>query len=781
MRFLSRSASSVGSVICLLPPAAHPSHRQAPPKNTAPRAAHLTRGLFGAIFTPDQANNQGDTHERHPMDHARQIAADLEIHPEQAAAAIALFDEGNTLPFIARYRKERTGGLDEEQLRDIKKSLEALRALDDRRRTVIAQIERQGHMTPELHQQLLAADSLTVLEDLYRPYKPKRKTRADIARDKGLQPLADLILAQVDSRDSLEELVAPFLNDEVTTVDEALAGARDIVAQTISDHPTVRQATRDRALRWSVLQAERKDREQEDDAEDTYRIYYDFKGKVPRLQPHQILAIDRGDAEGMLRVRVEVADRDWRQGVGSTFRPDHRSPFHEQLLLSAEDAAERLLLPAIERDVRRNLTGRAQAHAIRVFADNVAALLSQPPLPAQTVLGIDPGFRTGCKVAVVDGSGRAVATETIYPHEPQARWDDALQRLKALVERYGVTLLVIGNGTASRETERLAAELIREVDALRYLMVDETGASVYSASPLAAAELPHLDVSLRGAVSIARRAQDPLAELVKIDPKSLGVGMYQHDLNQTELEETLVQVVESVVNRVGVALNTASAALLAHVAGIGPTLADRIVAHRDAHGPFPTREALKAVRGIGPKTFEQAAGFLRIRGGVQPLDASAIHPESYAVAEAVLALAGLTIHTPPAERPEPLIALLEEFPLDELAGELDVGLPTLHDIIAQLVRPGRDPREDLPAPILRSDVLTMEDLRPHQRLKGTIRNVVDFGAFVDIGVKHDGLLHRSQIPAGQALQVGDVIEVEVLNIEIERGRIGLGWPSRKPQ
>jgi uncharacterized protein len=425
--------------------------------------------------------------------------------------------------------------------------------------------------------------------------------------------------------------------------------------------------------------------------------------------------------------------------------------------------------------VRRNLTERAEAHAIRVFASNLRALLSQPPLSGHTVLGIDPGFRTGCKAAVVDPSGKVMDTSTIYPHAPQSRWDEAKESLKRLVKQHDVTLIAIGNGTASRETEQLAAELIRDVETLRYLMVDETGASVYSASPLAGDELPDIDVSLRGAVSIARRVQDPLAEMVKIDPRSLGVGMYQHDINQKELEDALDEVVESVVNSVGVDLNTASPALLTHVSGIGPTLAERIVAHRDAKGRFASREAIKEVQGIGPKTFEQAAGFLRIRDGENPLDASAIHPESYNVAETVLSIADMTGSIPPAERAPVLVSLLEEWPLDELARELEVGLPTLADIFKQLVQPGRDPRQDLPEPILRSDVLKMEDLRPHLRLKGTVRNVVDFGAFVDIGVKQDGLLHRSQIPADVVVQVGDVIEVEIVNIDQERERISLGW------
>jgi uncharacterized protein len=742
------------------------------------------------------------------MNYAQRIAAELDIRPQQAEATIALFDEGNTLPFIARYRKEQTGMLDEQHLRRLKSLLDRLRTLEDRRQTIMASIEAQGKLTPELRERLLAASSLTELEDLYRPYKPKRRTRADVAREKGLQGLADLILEQPRTDETVDQIAAPFLSDEVPTVQEALAGARDIVAQTISDHPDVRQLTREKALRSSVLRSERKDPDEASgdggDPRGTYQIYYDFKLKAKRLRPHQILAINRGEAEDVLRVSVEVPERDWRAGIGSTFRPRYGSPLDAQFVLAIEDAAQRLLLPAIERDVRRHFTERAEAHAIRVFANNVRALLSQPPLAGHTALGIDPGFRTGCKVAVVDPSGKVLDTATIYPHEPQGRWEEALGSLKELVEAHGVTVIAIGNGTASRETERLAAELIGRVEsglapdcesgasgvghesgasgavrALRYLMVDETGASVYSASPLARAELPELDVSLRGAVSIARRVQDPLAELVKIDPRSLGVGMYQHDVSQSELNDALDGVVESVVNSVGVDLNTASPALLTHVAGIGPTLAKRIVAHREAEGRFSTREAVKEVSGIGPKTFEQAAGFLRIRDGENPLDASAIHPESYDVAETVLDIAGLTTETPPGERAQTLLKLLGEWPVDELARELEVGVPTLADIFKQLVQPGRDPREDLPAPILRSDVLTMEDLTPHMRLKGTVRNVVDFGAFVDIGVKNDGLLHRSQIPAEAALQVGDVIAVEVLKVEEERGRISLGWAGSR--
>jgi len=715
------------------------------------------------------------------MNHTQQIATQLNLRSEQVAAAIELLDGGNTLPFIARYRKEVTGGLDEEQIRQLGKLLARLRTLDERRQTVMATIEAQGKLTPELRQQLLAADTRTALEDLYQPYKPKRSTRAQFARDKGLQGLADLVLQQVRTTQTSAQIAAPFLTADVPTVKEALAGARDIVAETISDHPDVRRLTREKALRWGVLRA--KKTEKGEDPRGTYQVYYDFEGRVNRLRPHQVLALNRGEAEKVLRVRVEVAERDWQTAINLNFRPNRDSPLADQLVLAADDAAQRLLLPAIERDVRRLLTEQAAAHATSVFAANLRGLLNQPPLAGHTMLGIDPGFRTGCKVAVVDPTGKVLDTATIYPHAPQKQWGAAMKVLTTLIARHHVTLIAIGNGTASRETEQLAAELIRTLTSnlqppasnLQYLIVSEAGASVYSASPLARAELPDMDVSMRGAVSIARRVQDPLAELVKIDPQSIGVGMYQHDVDQAQLTEALAGVVESVVNRVGVDVNTASPALLAHVAGIGPKLAGRFVAYRDANGPFPNRMALRNVPGLGPKTFEQAAGFLRIQGGDNPLDGSAIHPESYSIAKAVLERAGMTTRTEPAEREAALAALQEEQRLSVLAAELDTGVPTLADILEQLVRPGRDPREGLPAPILRSDVLTMDDLEPGTRLKGTVRNVVDFGAFVDVGVKHDGLLHRSKIPAGTRLQVGDVIEVEILRVEAERGRIGLGW------
>jgi len=476
-----------------------------------------------------------------------------------------------------------------------------------------------------------------------------------------------------------------------------------------------------------------------------------------------------------LRVSLEVAERDWRAVVERRYRPDSASPLATMLADAIEDGVHRLLLPAIERDVRRALTENAEEHAIGVFAANLRSLLSQPPVSGHTVLGIDPGFRTGCKVAVVDPTGRVLETAIIYPHAPQKRAQEAQASLVRLIRRHGVSLLAIGNGTASRETEQLAAEVIRAVEGVKYVMVSEAGASVYSASPEARAEMPDLDVTLRGAVSIARRLQDPLAELVKIDPKSIGVGMYQHDVDQKRLEEALSAEVETVVNRVGVDVNTASAALLERVAGIGPKLSQAIVAHRDAQGAFLERRQLLKVAGLGPKAYQQAAGFLRIRDGKNPLDAGGIHPESYEVAQKVLARAGVTVQAPLAERQEALERLVAEASPASLASELGVGLPTLSDILEQLARPGRDPRADLPAPVLRSDVLSMEDLRPGMRLAGTVRNVVDFGAFVDIGVKQDGLLHRSQMPPGTDLGVGDVIQVSVLTVDPDRGRIGLGW------
>lgn len=722
----------------------------------------------------------------------QEIASFLKVNPHQVKATIELLDEGNTLPFIARYRKELTGSLDEDQIRQLAEILEKLRRLDERRQQILASIDEQGKLTPELAQQLASAATITALEDLYQPYRPKRRTRAGIAREKGLQNLADLILRQVRTNKPSDELARAFLSADVATIEDALSGARDIVAETISDHAEVRGRVREKALRYGIMQCRKI--EDAEDLKQVYATYYSVEFRIDRVKPYQVLAINRGEAEKVLRVQIVVAPRDWQQAVGAVFRPDPRSSMSAQLEMAIEEAAQRLLLPAIERDVRRTLTEQAEAHAITVFATNLRGLLIQPPLAGHTVIGLDPGFRTGCKVAVVDPTGKVLDTATIYPHAPQRQWEAALRTLRGLIARYRATLISIGNGTASRETEQLAAALTRDgantvddsdekggkdaahhVPAVHYLIVNEAGASVYSASPLARAEMPDLDVTLRGAVSIARRAQDPLAELVKIEPKSIGVGMYQHDVNQKELNTALDGVVETVVNRVGVDLNTASVSLLTHVAGIGPKLAENIVKHRNTNGAFKSRLELRKVTGLGPRAFEQSAGFLRVRDGDNSFDTSAIHPESYKIAEAVLKRAGLKSDTPLFERDAPLAALRSAPGLDALAAELGTGVPTLSDIFEQLARPGRDPRKDLPVPLLRSDVLSVDDLQRGMKLSGTVRNVVDFGAFVDIGVKQDGLLHRSRIPQGQTLTVGGVIEVEILDVEKERGRISLGW------
>ncbi len=708
------------------------------------------------------------------MTQSEQIASQLNIKPSQVTAVINLLDDGNTVPFIARYRKEMTGSLDDEQIRIIADTLVRLRALDERRAVILASIEEQGKLTSELRDSITAATTLSALEDFYAPYKKKRRTRAMVAREQGLEPLADLIIEQ-GTTGSPEKFAAKFLNDQVKDVTEALQGARDIVAERISDHANVRAMLREKALKFSKLRVQKiKDAI---DEKAVYQSYYEFECRVDRLQPHQILAITRGEKEGILRVHVDVSERDWLDAIQAEFEQDILSPFADQLALAIQDSAERLLLPAIERDVRREKDESADNHAIQVFANNLRALLSHPPLAQQIILGIDPGFRTGCKVAVVDSTGKLLDTATIYPHEPKNDWKGALNTLQGLINRQHVTLITIGNGTASRETEKFVAELTCNAPQTKYLIVNEAGASVYSASALARQEFPDLDVTIRGAVSIARRAQDPLAELVKIDPKSIGVGMYQHDVDQTSLAHALDGVVESVVNKVGVDLNTASTALLMHVSGVGPKLAGNIVAYRDANGPFKSRAVLKKVTGFGPKAFEQSAGFMRIQNGTNPLDSSAIHPESYTIAESILALVGLSVTSPLNERVSALDALTTRTSLEELAKQSNCGIPTLIDILEQLVRPGRDPRTDAPLPILRSDVLKVEDLITGMQLKGTVRNVVDFGAFVDIGIKQDGLLHRTQIPMGTVLKVGDIIDVEILKIESERGRIGLGWAN----
>jgi protein Tex len=700
------------------------------------------------------------------------VAQDLSLERHRVAAAISLLDDGNTIPFIARYRKEATEELDEAQLRRIEERLSYRRKLEDRRETVLRSMVEQDVLTPERKQAVEAADTLQRLEDLYRPFKPKRRTRATMAREKGLEPLAERILEQA-LEGSRESIARSFLSAEVPSIEKAYAGAQDIVAETIADHPEVREAIRTLAQRRGALRVHNYDAKE--DPQDTYQMYQNFFSDARRMKPHHTLALNRAEREGVLKIVLEIPEQEAQGILARRFPTDYGSPLADDLLAARQDGYARLLFPAIEREIRSALTGRANEHAIGVFATNLRSLLLQPPLRGETVLGIDPGIRTGCKVTVVDPTGKVLATSTIYPDRDEQR---AQANLLRLIQRLDVTVIAIGNGTASRETEMLVADLIRsEYLETKYTIVSEAGASVYSASPLARRELPDLNVSLRGAVSIARRLQDPLAELVKIDPKSIGVGLYQHDVNQSALGRALDVVVESVVNQVGIDLNTASPALLQYISGIGPKTAEAIVDHRDEHGAFSTRSALLDVAGIGPKTFEQAAGFLRVPNGDEPLDNTPIHPESYDVAQAVLAKMGLPLGDPQLSRR--LAALRQDVDLDQLAEELGTGRPTLEDILDALARPGRDPRDALEGPVLRGDVMTMDDLREGMRLRGTVRNVVDFGAFVDIGVKRVGLIHISNLSSGyvrdphDVISVGDVVEVEVISIDLQRGRIGL--------
>lgn len=707
------------------------------------------------------------------MSNTKNVAYFLRIPLNKVDAAVKLLDDGNTIPFIARYRKEATGGLDEEQLRKIEENIARLRSLQERRETIIRGIRGQGKLTPKIEDNIQSASTRTELEDLYQPYKPKRKTRAGTARKNGLEGLSDLILKQPAINQTLEEAAKPFLSAQVKTLEQAWQGARDIAAETISDHPETRKVVRKKALSICALTTEKK--ADTEDHKQVYQDYYDLEYRVDRLRPHQILAINRAENEGVLKVTLSLPEQIWQKVISEHFPQNPSSPFSGQLSKTIDDAAKRLLLPAIYRDVRRTLTEKAEEHAVQIFAKNLRALLLQPPLAGHTVLGLDPGYRTGCKVAVIDPTGKPLQTGTIYPVPPRSQIEKAREFLKELIQKYGVTLIAIGNGTGSRETESFTAGLIKEVGDLKYLIVNEAGASVYSASKLARRELPDMDVSLRGAVSIARRVQDPLAEYVKIEPKSLGVGMYQHDLNQAKLKRKLTDVVESVVNQVGVELNTASPALLAHISGIGPGLAERIVSYRDDKGSFSGRDELLEVPGMGEKTYQQAAGFLRIREGENPIDDTAIHPESYSAALAVLDMAGIQADQKPKIRQAVLVELSREKSVEDLAQDLQIGVPTLIDIFSQLAKPGRDPREDLPKPFLRSDVLSMDDLVQGMELQGTVQNVVAFGAFIDLGVKQDGLLHRTQIPVGLDLNLGDIIRVTIRSIDKDRGRISLGW------
>jgi len=712
----------------------------------------------------------------------QRLADELKLRPDAVARTVALFDEGSTIPFVARYRKEVTGGLDEEQLRNLAERLRYLRNLEERREQVLRSIAEQGKLTAELEAAIHGADTLQALEDLYLPYKPKRRTRATVAREKGLEPLAEMILRQVRAAESLEALAAPFLKEDVPSSEEAWAGARDIVAEVVSEDAEVRGTVRERTRVGGTLRTERAS--EEADPEGVYRLYYEFAAPLSSLAPHQVLAINRAEREGALKVSLAVdSERLIAEIEAQHYRPHPHSPLAEQLHLAIADGYERLLAPAIERELRRVSTEAADAHAIEVFAANLRQLLLQPPLRGATVIGIDPGYRTGCKLALVDATGKVLDTATIYPHEPKNQREEALRLLVHWLTQRGADVIAIGNGTASRETEALAADAVEQAGKGAYVIVSEAGASVYSASPLAREELPDLDVSLRGAVSIARRLQDPLAELVKIEPKAIGVGLYQHDVDQRALGEALDGVVESAVNYVGVDLNTASPALLRYVSGLTARTAKAIVAHREANGPFRERGELRNVSGIGPKAFEQAAGFLKIPGGKNPLDNTFIHPESYPACERLFALMGVRADEPGLAAK--VAAFRQGQDLKKLAATLGVGLPTLSDILDNLQKPGRDPREGLPGPLLRKDVLSIDDLQEGMVLKGTVRNVVDFGAFVDIGVKRDGLVHVSQMADRyvrnplEVVAVGQVVEVRVIGVDKERGRINLSM--RKAQ
>lgn len=704
------------------------------------------------------------------------LSAEMTLRRDQVARTVALFDEGNTVPFVARYRKEMTDSLDEEQLRLLLERLNYLRKLADRQDAVLASIQEQGKLTPELETAIFAAETFQAVEDLYLPYKPKRRTRAQIARERGLAPLADAILAQQRDPRTLAQIAQAFLNDEVPTNEDALQGARDIVAEHVADDARTRDLAR--RLTWQQGELSAAVSDTDKDTKGVFRTYYEFTARLGRVQPYQVLAINRGEREDVLKVKVLAPDERVVDELLTMYRPDRRSVFAAQLETAVLDAYKRLIAPAIEREVRREATERADQHAIGVFATNLRGLLLQSPLKERVVLGIDPGFRTGSKVAVVDATGKVLDTATIYPHPPQNERRRALELLAALVTRYKADVIAIGNGTASRETEELVAALLREYGlAAQYLIVNEAGASVYSASPLARVELPDLDVAMRGAVSIARRVLDPLAELVKIDPRSIGVGLYQHDVDQKALTTKLDDVIESVVNRVGVNVNTASPALLQHVAGLGPKLAERIVAERDEKGAFVSRLAIQQVKGMGAKTFEQAAGFLRVPESANLLDNTGVHPESYDAARALLDRLAISLDAP--DVPGGVARARGALDIVAFAQELEIGEPTLRDILDDLARPGRDPRSELDPPVLRSDVLKLEDLQPGMVLTGTVRNVVDFGAFVDIGVKQDGLVHISRMATFRVsdpyavVSVGDVIQVTVLSVDIERGRIGL--------
>ncbi|MFR9272988.1 MAG: Tex family protein [Clostridia bacterium] len=712
------------------------------------------------------------------MDINQKITEELSVKRWQVDAAVNLIDEGNTIPFIARYRKEATGTLDDEQLRKLFERLTYLRSLEEKKEQVLSSIEEQGKMTEELKRQILAAETLVVVEDLYRPYRPKRRTRATIAKEKGLEPLADLILSQKLAH-PLEEEALPYVDEEkgVGTVKEAVDGAKDIIAERISDEADYRIWIRKLTAQKGRVVSQAKDEK----AESVYEMYYDFEEPVSRLAGHRVLALNRGEKEKFLTVKVEAPEEDIiRYLEKKTIVSDN--PYTAPVLKEvAEDSYKRLIAPAIEREIRNDLTERAEDGAIEVFGKNLEQLLMQPPIVGQTVLGWDPAFRTGCKLAVVDPTGKVIGTTVIYPTAPTTpqKMEAARNLLKKIIKKYNITLISLGNGTASRESEQFIVELLKEIpEKVQYVIVSEAGASVYSASKLASEEFPKFDVGQRSATSIARRLQDPLAELVKIDPKSIGVGQYQHDMNQKKLSETLSGVVEGCVNKVGVDLNTASAPLLSYISGITGTIAKNIVTYREENGTFLNRRQLLKVAKLGPKAYEQCAGFMRIQNGDNPLDATSVHPESYEAAEKLLKKQGFSIEDIRGGKLTGLSLTIKDY--SRLAEELGVGEITLRDMVKELEKPARDPRDEMPRPILRTDVLEMKDLTEGMVLKGTVRNVIDFGVFVDIGVHQDGLVHISEITDKkyikhplEAVSVGDIVDVKVMSVDLKKKRIQL--------
>ena len=712
------------------------------------------------------------------MDINQKLTEELGVKRWQVDAAVKLIDEGNTIPFISRYRKEVTGSLNDEQLRKLHERLVYLRNLEEKKAQVISSIEEQGKLTEELRQQILAAETQVTVEDLYRPYRPKRRTRATIAKEKGLEPLAAFIMLQ-NAKEPLEHTAQQYVSEEkdVKSAADAIAGAKDIIAESISDNADYRSWIRKTTMKKGKVTSAAKDPE----AESVYEMYYEFEEPVSKLAGHRILALNRGEKEKFLTVKVEAPEEDiLRYLEKKTIHKDN--PYTVPVLKeTVEDSYHRLIAPAIEREIRNELTEKAEDGAIEVFGKNLHQLLMQPPIAGKVVLGWDPAFRTGCKLAVVDPTGKVIGTTVIYPTAPTTpqKIKASKDLLKKIIPKYHISLISLGNGTASRESEQFIVELLKEIpeEKVQYVIVNEAGASVYSASKLASEEFPNFDVGQRSAASIARRLQDPLAELVKIDPKSIGVGQYQHDMNQKHLSETLQGVVEDCVNKVGVDLNTASASLLEYISGINKTIAKNIVTYREENGAFTDRKQLLKVAKLGPKAFEQCAGFMRIQGGKNPLDGTSVHPESYAAANALLKKLGYQPEDISKGGLRELGKKIHDY--KKLAAELEVGDITLRDIVGELEKPARDPREEMPKPILRTDVLEMKDLTPGMVLKGTVRNVIDFGAFVDIGVHQDGLVHISQMTERyikhplEAVSVGDIVEVKVLSVDLQKKRISL--------